>query len=276
MEDGIIMTNPADGHRRRGRKAPDTITRSERPEKIKPFTEHDLAIFIATAREVLLQRDALVFEMIADSGVRPAEALGIQWGDVDSAVCEITIERAIDLTTHQEKGTKTGAGRVVDITPEFAARLSSWQAHVKAEALMRGRDVSPWVFGSDAGTPLDYAAVAKRFAAVIRRARLPRHSPYDLRHTYATEQLASREDLIYVANQLGHSNPATTLRYYVHWMPRGDKGASQRMGARRRAAFGRVIGAASPEHGTKIWHHAGRMLEDATEAVEKTGAGGGS
>src|SRR5207237_10065002 len=25
------------------------------------------------------------------------------------------------------------------------------------------------------------------------------------------------------AAQLGHSNPATTLRHYAHWIPRGDK-----------------------------------------------------
>jgi len=50
---------------------------------------------------------------------------------------------------------------------------------------------APWVFASAAATPLDYAGVARRFRAILVRAKLPNHSPYDLRHT-------------------------TTLRHYAH------------------------------------------------------------
>jgi integrase len=31
--------------------------------------------------------------------------------------------------------------------------------------------------------------------------------------------LAARADLAYVSAQLGHANPATTLRIYAHWVP---------------------------------------------------------
>jgi integrase len=31
--------------------------------------------------------------------------------------------------------------------------------------------------------------------------------------------LAAGADLAYVAAQLGHANPATTLRIYAHWVP---------------------------------------------------------
>jgi len=57
----------------------------------------------------------------------------------------------------------------------------------------RGRpgNPAPAVFASEAATPLDYAGVARRFRAILVRAKLPNHSPYDLRHT-------------------------TTLRHYAH------------------------------------------------------------
>ena len=48
----------------------------------------------------------------------------------------------------------------------------------------------------------------------------PRHSLYDLRHTYATTLLAKRAPISYVAAQMGHANAVTTLRYYAHWLPR--------------------------------------------------------
>jgi integrase len=102
--------------------------------------------------------------------------------------------------------------------------LARWQATAEAEALMEGRDVSPWVFPSEAGTPLDLSAVAKRFKALLRAAQVPRHhSLYDLRNSYASHLLADAAPITYVAAQLGHRKPTTTLAFYAHWIPRGDK-----------------------------------------------------
>ena len=46
---------------------------------------------------------------------------------------------------------------------------------------------------------------------------------YDLRHTFATTLLAEGAPLTYVAAQMGHTKPTTTLLWYAHWLPRGDK-----------------------------------------------------
>jgi integrase len=51
---------------------------------------------------------------------------------------------------------------------------------------------------------------------------LPSFSPYDLRHTYASLLLSAGVPLLYVAQQLGHSKPTITLKYYPRWIPSGD------------------------------------------------------
>jgi integrase len=43
---------------------------------------------------------------------------------------------------------------------------------------------------------------------------------YDLRHTFASLLLASSAPITYVAAQLGHTKPTTTLRYYAKWIPK--------------------------------------------------------
>ena len=44
------------------------------------------------------------------------------------------------------------------------------------------------------------------------------------RHTYASLLLAAGAPITYVSGQLGHANPATTLRYYAKWIPsRGQR-----------------------------------------------------
>ena len=60
----------------------------------------------------------------------------------------------------------------------------------------------------------------KLFKRTLRRAGLPGFRLYDLRHTYASLLLAEGAPITYVAAQLGHRKPTTTLRYYAHFIPR--------------------------------------------------------
>jgi len=61
--------------------------------------------------------------------------------------------------------------------------------------------------------------VGKAFRRVLKKVGLRAHRPYDLRHTTATTLLTQGAPIHYVAHQLGHSNPATTLRHYARWIP---------------------------------------------------------
>jgi integrase len=65
--------------------------------------------------------------------------------------------------------------------------------------------------------------VTKAWRRVLKKAKLPAFRLYDLRHTFATTLLAEGAPLTYVAAQMGHTKPTTTLLWYAHWLPRGDK-----------------------------------------------------
>ena len=94
------------------------------------------------------------------------------------------------------------------------------------EKVKRGwRELPPWVFCTDEGTPLDESRVRKAFGQALRRAKLPGFRVYDLRHTYASLLLVQNAPLTYVSAQLGHTDATTTLRWYARWIPRTDKRA---------------------------------------------------
>src|SRR5262249_38109681 len=75
---------------------------------------------------------------------------------------------------------------------------------------------------NDRGLSLDESRVRKQFARILKSAGLSGHRVYDLRHTFATLLLACAP-ITYVAAQLGHARPSTTLQWYAHWLPSDSK-----------------------------------------------------
>jgi Phage integrase family len=110
------------------------------------------------------------------------------------------------------------------MSAELTRTLQRLLVERKAETLKRGwAEVPPWVFISDAGTPLDLSNMTKAWRRVLKKAELPTFRLYDLRHTFATTLPANGAPITYVATHLGHAKPTTTLLHYTHWIPRGDK-----------------------------------------------------
>jgi integrase len=227
----LVTTNPAARTgRARGRKTPDAVSATERRLKIKAMSVDQLATFLGVAPG---NSHPVLWLTLADAGLRPGEAFALRWDDVDLADRSVHVQRAVERGG-RIKGTKTGETRHVDLTPRLAAALDQLQTAVEADALARGRDVPELVFPSEANTPLDGINVARRFKALLVRAGLPKSFRlYDLRHTYATHLLSMGAPITYVAAQLGHSKPTTTLNHYAHWIPRGDRALADRLEALR-------------------------------------------
>jgi integrase len=104
---------------------------------------------------------------------------------------------------------------------------------LKGEALRRGWGEPQWLFPNEEGKPLDESRVRKLFRRTLKRAKLPAFRLYDLRHTFASLLLASLAPITYVSAQLGHANPATTLRYYARWIPNTGGGGLRSSTTRR-------------------------------------------
>jgi integrase len=231
--------DPAQGITRRGRKGPDTITQAERQRKIRPMTVSQIETVLARARAEGSRREWTLFLTLADAGLRPGEALALRWEDFDEVGHALNVERA--LSGGQVKPTKSEARRKVDLTPRLTEALTQWQS---AGELAAGNDPSPWMFPTSTGTLIEVVAVGKRFRGVLRKASLPAFRLYDLRHTYAMHLLAEGAPITYVAAQLGHARPTTTLAHYAHWIPQDNRDWVERLAARRAAE--------SEEFGTKV------------------------
>lgn len=208
VEDGVLRTNPTTGVRVTGR-------RNGQPEReIRALTRAELAALLAEVPEEWRP----FFELLAHTGLRISEALGLRWGDVqfgDRPVLEVRRQ----VCKGKERALKTAsARRDIPRAPGMARRL--W-AHSRGHTASEPLFASP-VRGSRGGGPLNEANVRCRVLnPATERAGVPWATFHTLRHTCASLLFEEGRNLAQVAGWLGHADPAFTLRTYVHLMDGG-------------------------------------------------------
>lgn len=147
---------------------------------------------------VIQARDTAFFSLLYGSGLRIAEALGL---DVRHAIAL----RTNLILTVTGKGSKT---RIVPVLPAVREAIDAYLAiHPNA------RPDSPLFLGAR-GKRLDPAVAQKVLRTYRRLAGLPEHAtPHALRHSFATHLLANGSDLRAIQDLLGHASLSTTQRY---------------------------------------------------------------
>jgi integrase len=222
---------------------------------------------LAVPDEIALKASLLGTEAMVRKRLRVYRASG----ESGALARTLRIERAA-ADTGRIKETKTGDDREVDLSPRLVAALGDFRGRLEADALVAGRDdISPSVFATRVGKPPRPHRVAKTFHKVLLAAGLPHFRLYDLRPTYASHLIAQGADIAYMAKQLGHAKMTTTLLFYGHWFPKGDRHYVERMGSVRASAAplnlptphddsGAVLDADEAPN-ERSWHHFGTTSE---------------
>ncbi|MDP1876897.1 MAG: site-specific integrase [Actinomycetota bacterium] len=198
VDDRVIAVSPA-------RRI--TLPAVEDSEVVPP-TAADVA---ALAAAVAPRYRALVV-LLAGSGVRIGEALGLEVSDVDFLRRTARVERQrlqsnVVGPTKTAKSTRTvPLGQVV--VNELAAHLAEYPSDGQ-------------LFTTELGTPLTY----RQWKLVWEPARLEtgvRAKTHDLRHFTASALISGGASVKQVQTVLGHSSAAITLRVYSHLWPGDD------------------------------------------------------
>lgn len=209
---GIVSRNVAlAAHPPRARGVP-------RPER-KAWTADELQTFLQAA---VGHRLFPAFWLIANTGMRRNEVLGLQWDDFDPEKKTVSISRGIvdvGYEIRQTRGKTRRSRRLVDLDSTTVDLLESWRAWRTAEAHAIGRLPSQWVFADYNGEPIHPQSVSQAFDRIVNRADVPTLTLHELRHTHATLLLKERVPVKVVTERLGHANPAYTMATYQHVLP---------------------------------------------------------
>ncbi len=145
-------------------------------------------------------------------GLRPGEAMGLTWNDVDDSVIHVRQFLRTGVNGPYLSVPKTArSARSLD-APAFT--IKALTEH-RAMGLVGVGDWEGLVFASESGGPLDLHNARRALRSCCRDAGLPRITLYDLRRTAGSLLVDAGLHLEQVADLLGHSTVATTRRHYV-------------------------------------------------------------
>ena len=148
--------------------------------------------------------------MLLACGLRIGEALQVRWGcvqfgeDADDRRRHLLIDQSNPRGEHPDDETKSGRTRVVGMSRRLQAALTSLyreQFEPSPDRIIVPLAVDRW------------RRVGWR--RILKRARVAKVLPKDLRDTYASWLLTSGVQLGYISVQLGHANPLVTAQHYA-------------------------------------------------------------
>jgi len=195
---GILNSDPTVGLR---------TPRVPRVEK-KVLTLDELQVFLETAKGY---KYYLVVRLLALTGMRLGEVLGLMWQDIDFKKETLTIKRAADGRNRILKETKNvSSERVIKLDTETISLLSQYKKDRKVVNLKNSL-----IFSHD-GRVVREDAIRRTMNYVIKKTGLVHISPHNLRHTAGSLMLDAGYSLPAVAALLGHSSTSTTAAVYAH------------------------------------------------------------
>ncbi len=204
---------------------------AEHHDRLPVWTAEQLTAFLAAVAE---DRLYALWRVLAATGMRRGEALGLAWEDVDMEQGSLTIRRAwipVDGVAQFSEPKSRRSRRTIALDPVTVEALRTHAARQADEQSTWQEDAAEvgLVFTRPDGRPLVPWAVSKAFRDHGRAALLPAIPLHGLRHTYATLALASGVNPRIVSGRLGHATVALTLDVYSHVLPQADREAAEQI-----------------------------------------------
>ncbi len=162
--------------------------------------------------ELMPDRYRAAAVLLAGSGLRIGELLGLKVTDIDFLRREVRVERQRLQNGKIGDPKSKKSTRTVPIAPVIVETLA---AHLSLYPSCE------WLFLSDAEEPLTYQRWQKVWRPV-RKAAGTNMGTHDFRHFFASALIAGGASVKQVQAALGHESAAVTLRTYTHLWPGDD------------------------------------------------------
>lgn len=175
------------------------------------------------------------FYLLAYSGLRKSEMLGLEWSDIDFENFTLSVNRATNHTTQHGTYTDTTktklSRRSIKISGVIVDLLKKLKSEQKQNEIIFGDKWIPTerIFTGELDGEMGYGAPYDWLSKFCRRNELPFYGLHSFRHFVASSLISSGLDVTTVSRTLGHSNSGTTLNIYSHMFIRAHERVSDAM-----------------------------------------------
>lgn len=210
-----------------------TIPKGEVKEK-QIYSQEEMEVLLTKLMgEPLKYR--VFFYLIAYSGFRRSEMLGLEWKDIDFENNIISVRRTSNYTA--ERGTYTDttktkrSQRTLKISPFIMDMLKQLKEEQDNEALRLG---TKWVetdrlFTKWNGEEMNNQTPYGWLKEFCEKNDLPFYGIHSFRHFAASALISAGLDVTTVSGALGHCNSGTTLNVYSHMFQNAQARVSEAM-----------------------------------------------
>lgn len=196
---------------------------------IHPLTMEEQAAWL---RVVPNTTGGRALRFLHGTGMRISELIGLKWKDIQKD--GIHIERNVltvkdlqdDGYIDVEDAPKTAAGkRVIPYNRTISDLLEEQRRAQRIERLKAGGNWQggeacqgdTFVFANKEGKHACRGSLSRLYHSTLKKAGIAERGVHTLRHTFATNAVQSKQIAISdLSRLLGHSDPAFTMRTYVH------------------------------------------------------------
>jgi integrase len=165
-----------------------------------------------------------LWHVLASTGMRRGEALGLRWSAVDLEGSTVEIHTALISTGYKLSWSEPKTDKSRRSIALDSGTVEVLKAHRRRQLTERLAAGPAWddqglVFCNELGAPIHPDRCTKLFESHEQAAALPHIGVHGLRHTWATLALRAGVHAKIVQERLGHSTIAMTMDTYSHAIP---------------------------------------------------------
>jgi len=174
--------------------------------KIKPFSLKEIEYLMDRATNSKIRN---FIGLNFYTGMRTGELVGLKWTDIDFNNFTISVSRTVFQGKLQPVKTLSSR-RIIDMLPQAEEILKNQQ---------QISGLNKFIFPNHQGVHY-YSAVSfrKDWKDLLYRSGMEQRGIYQLRHSFASNMLSNGEELLWVAQMLGHKSPNITLEKYSKYI----------------------------------------------------------